>query len=70
MTKAIFRILTPALLLASVACAPNVAANDLTDSVADDYDYVFDLYKTFHENPELSFKEKETRTSAATELWL
>ena len=64
----ITRIFSTAALLVSVACAPNVAANDLTDSVAEDHDYVLDLYKHFHENPELSFKEKETAARLASEL--
>ena len=68
MTQKLTRILTIAALLSSVACAPSVVANELTDSVAEDYDYVFDLYKHFHENPELSFKEKDTSARLASEL--
>ena len=62
------RFLTPAAILLTAACAPNVSANDLESSVADDYDYVLDLYKHFHENPELSFKEKNTAARLAEEL--
>ena len=62
------RFLTPAAILLTAACAPNVSANDLASSVADDYDYVLDLYKHFHENPELSFKEKNTAARLAKEL--
>lgn len=62
------KILTAATFLAGVAFAPAAFANDLTESVAEDYDYVFDLYKHFHENPELSFKEKETASILAKEL--
>ena len=43
-------------------------ANDLADAVAADYDYVFDLYKHFHQNPELSFKESESAARMASEL--
>jgi len=68
MTQLMTRFLTTAALLASVACAPSVVANELTASVADDHDYVFDLYKHFHENPELSFKEKDTAARLASEL--
>lgn len=45
-----------------------VQANELTDAVAADYDYVFNLYKHFHENPELSFKESESAKRMASEL--
>ncbi len=43
-------------------------ADELTDAVAEDYDYVFNLYKHFHENPELSFKESESAKRMASEL--
>ena len=62
------KFLTPAAIFLTAACAPNVSANDLSSSVADDYDYVLDLYKHFHENPELSFKEKNTAARLAKEL--
>lgn len=42
--------------------------DDLGASVTADYEYVLDLYKHFHENPELSFMEKETSARYATEL--
>ena len=49
--------------------APAFAAGpDLTDTVEDDYDYVLGLYKEFHENPELSLKEKNTASRLAKEL--
>jgi len=41
---------------------------NLTSSVNADYDYVLDLYKHFHENPELSLMEKETSVRYAKEL--
>jgi hippurate hydrolase len=40
----------------------------LADAVAQDYGYVFNLYKHFHENPELSFKESESSKRMASEL--
>ena len=43
-------------------------AEDLADAVAADYPYVFDLYKHFHENPELSFKESNSAARMAAEL--
>lgn len=68
MTKFTTGFLSATAFLMAAACAPSVAANDLSASVADDYDYVFDLYKHFHENPELSFKEKDTAARLAKEL--
>jgi len=68
MTQSITRFLTTAAFITTLGMSAPAFANDLTDSVADDYDYVFDLYKTFHENPELSFKEKETAARLAGEL--
>ena len=43
-------------------------ASDLEQAVADDYPYVFDLYKHFHENPELSFREEKSAERLAAEL--
>ncbi len=62
------KFLTTAALLASTAFAPAAFANDLTKSVAADYDYVLEIYKEFHENPELSLKEKNTASRLAKEL--
>ena len=62
------KFLTTAALLAALAVPSFAAANDLTETVAEDYDYVLDLYKHFHENPELSFKEKDTAARLASEL--
>ena len=44
------------------------SANDISDAVKADYDYVFDLYKHFHANPELSFRERESSARFASEL--
>ena len=62
------KFLTTAALLAAMAMPSYAQAEDLTQSVAADYDYVLDLYKHFHENPELSFKEKDTSARLASEL--
>ncbi|PQA85472.1 amidohydrolase [Hyphococcus luteus] len=43
-------------------------ADELADAVAEDYGYVFNLYKHFHKNPELSFKESESAKRMAAEL--
>ena len=43
-------------------------AADLKAAVDADYEYVFDLYKHFHENPELSFKESKSAARMAAEL--
>lgn len=43
-------------------------ADDLAEAVAADYSYVLELYKHFHENPELSFKESNSAERMATEL--
>lgn len=53
---------------AVVAMTVSANANDLADAVAEDYDYIFNLYKHFHENPELSFKESESAKRVASEL--
>ena len=68
MTKFTTGLLTATALLIAAACAPNVAADDLSASVADDYDYIFELYKHLHENPELALKEKNTSQRLAKEL--
>ena len=52
----------------SLAFAGAARADDLADAVAADYEYVFDLYKHFHANPELSFKESESAVRVAAEL--
>ncbi|MEL7490092.1 MAG: amidohydrolase [Pseudomonadota bacterium] len=44
------------------------ALADLKTEINADYPYVFDLYKHFHENPELSFKEEKTAARLAAEL--
>lgn len=50
----------------AIAAAPAYA--DLKSDVEADYPYVFELYKHFHENPELSFKESESAARMAREL--
>jgi len=56
-------------LLVSVAFAsPAHAEENLAAAVAADYPTVFELYKTFHQNPELSFKESQSARIMANEL--
>ncbi len=53
----------------TLCLAPNNAfADDLTKAVAKDYQYVEALYKNFHANPELSFKESKSSKRIAEEL--
>ncbi|MGD9800222.1 MAG: amidohydrolase [Parvularculaceae bacterium] len=56
--------------VAGIALAAPAAAQDqaLADAVAADYPYVFELYKHFHQNPELSFKESESAKRMKSEL--
>ncbi len=53
---------------AAVALSTPVRAEDLAAAVAADYPYVFELYRHFHQNPELSFREIETSKRLAAEL--
>ena len=62
------KILATAALFAVFSAPAFAADNDLTETVASDYDYVLDLYKEFHENPELSLKEKNTAARLTKEL--
>ncbi len=59
---------TAFLSMAGLSLTGGAYANDLSDAVAADYDYVFDLYKHFHANPELSFKESESAARMIAEL--
>lgn len=52
--------------LTMISCAAH--ADNLRDAVAADYNAVFDLYKFFHLNPELSFKESQSAAVMAREL--
>lgn len=52
----------------SLAMTGSALADEIADAVAEDYEYVFNLYKHFHENPELSFKESESAARMASEL--
>jgi amidohydrolase len=58
-----FLLASAALLTASVA-----SATDLRSEIAADYAYIEALYKHFHQNPELSFKESETAKRLTAEL--
>lgn len=62
------RILTLSAAILAMTTSFGVSADDLSSAVSADYDYVFDLYKHFHENPELSFKEEKTSARLAAEL--
>ena len=54
---------------ASAAMIFDVAhAADLKADVDADYDYIFELYKHFHANPELSFKESKSAERMKAEL--
>jgi len=57
-----------AALLAALATPAFAADTHLTEAVAGDYDYVFDIYKNLHENPELALKEVNTSSMLAKEL--
>ncbi|MGF1607330.1 MAG: amidohydrolase [Rhodothalassiaceae bacterium] len=43
-------------------------ADGLSKAVEADYDYLFDLYRHFHANPELSYREEKTAARLAAEL--
>lgn len=62
------RILTTTAICAAMMFGASASAHDIGKGVEGDQAYVMDLYKHFHENPELSFKEKETAARLATEL--
>jgi hippurate hydrolase len=54
--------------VATAVASGAAAADEIADAVADDYEYVFNLYRHFHENPELSFKESKSAARMAAEL--
>ena len=54
--------------LMSAMMATGAQADDLRDAVEQDYPYIEKLYKHFHANPELSFRESESAKRIATEL--
>jgi len=63
------KTLASALSLFSVGLIASAHADDgLAAAVAADYEYVLDLYKHFHQNPELSFLESESAARMAAEL--
>lgn len=61
-------LLCSAAALLTLAAAPGSFAQDLTTTVSEDHDYVLDLYKHFHQNPELSLKEEKSAARMAEEL--
>jgi len=62
-------LFTTSLIALSLGVAGTSAAKDsnLTNAVSADYNYVLDLYRHFHENPELSYQEKESAARMAKE---
>ncbi|MCW8997517.1 MAG: amidohydrolase, partial [Kangiellaceae bacterium] len=50
------------------AISLNVSANSLQDQITKDYPYLDKLYKHLHQNPEISFQEKQTAKKIAGEL--
>ena len=55
-----------ALSLGIATCAP-AKDTTLSQAVSADYDYVLDLYRHFHANPELSYQEKDSAARMAKE---
>jgi len=62
------KFFTTVAIFAALTTPAFAADSDLTEAVAGDYDYVFDIYKDLHENPELALKEKNTSAMLAKEL--
>ena len=62
------KFLTTAALITALSTPVFAADSDLTKSVASDHDYIFQIYKSLHENPELSLKEKNTARFLSDEL--
>ncbi|NNL87849.1 MAG: amidohydrolase, partial [Marinicaulis sp.] len=58
-------LLSSAALIMSASMA---SANELRTAVEADYEYILDLYKHFHANPELSFKESKSAARMIAEL--
>ncbi len=54
--------------IAALAAPARAEDAALAAAVAGDYPYVFELYKHFHQNPELSFKESESAKRMTSEL--
>lgn len=53
---------------ALLTVAAPAGAENLSAAVAADYDYIFELYKHFHANPELSFMESQSAARMQAEL--
>lgn len=54
--------------IAALCMAGNVAASELKSAVDADYAYILNLYKHFHQYPELSFKESKSAERMKAEL--
>lgn len=64
------KIFAASLVAATCLAFAPAHATDLQKSVAQDYPYLFSLYKHLHTHPELSFKEVETAKRIGDELEL
>lgn len=64
------KIFAASLVAATCLAFAPAHASDLQKSVAQDYPYLFSLYKHLHTHPELSFKEVETAKRIGDELEL
>lgn len=64
------KFLAASLVAATCLAFSQAHASDLQKSVAQDYPYLFSLYKHLHTHPELSFKEVETAKRIGDELEL
>lgn len=62
------KLLLASSLLTLAALTAPAKAQDLGQAVVDDYPYVLELYKHFHANPELSFKESKSAERMKDEL--
>ena len=66
--KSIRKIVASVIFSPVIMSAPTYAKDaTLTQSIGADYDYVADLYRHFHENPELSYQEKDSAARMAKE---
>jgi hippurate hydrolase len=51
-----------------IGIGSSASADDISDAIAADYDYLASLFTHFHKNPELSFRETETAKRLGHEL--
>jgi len=55
-------------LVLGIGVGSSAHADDISDAIAADYDYLASLFTHFHKNPELSFRETETAKRLGHEL--